>query len=65
MENQIYIIVFSLGTLRDLQTLIISNNKLSTANDIVHLVDCKKLSIVDLSQNHIDDPEVVEVSHFN
>lgn len=44
-----------------LNSLIIANNKLSTANGIAHLVDCKTLSIVDLSHNYLDDPEIVDV----
>lgn len=47
--------------LPELNSLIITHNKLSTANDIVHLADCKTLSIVDLSYNYLDDPEIVDV----
>jgi len=50
--------------LRELNSLIITHNKLSTAKDICHLADCKRLSIVDLSYNYLDDPEIVDVSRL-
>ncbi|KAE9544160.1 hypothetical protein AGLY_001339 [Aphis glycines] len=46
---------------KDLNSLIISHNKLSSANDISHLVNCKTLSILDLSYNYLDDPEIVDI----
>ncbi|VVC27063.1 Leucine-rich repeat,Leucine-rich repeat domain, L domain-like [Cinara cedri] len=51
----------NLDTLPVLNTLIISHNKFSKANDIVHLANCKTLSILDLSHNYLDDPEIVEI----
>lgn len=53
-----------LDTLQALNSLIISHNKLSTANDISHLANCKTLSIVDLSYNYLDDSEIVDVSNI-
>lgn len=50
--------------LRELNSLTLSHNKLSTANDIAHLADCKTLSVLDLSYNYLDDPDIVEVSNF-
>lgn len=50
--------------LRELNSLTISHNKLSSANDIAHLADCKTLSVVDLSYNYLDDPEIVKVSYL-
>jgi hypothetical protein len=50
--------------LRDLTSLTLSHNKLSTADEIAHLADCKTLSVVDLSYNYLDDPDIVEVSNF-
>ncbi|XP_064635743.1 dynein axonemal assembly factor 1-like [Lineus longissimus] len=45
----------------DLSTLNISYNKLQTADDVRHLVKCKKLSCLDLSHNKIEDPEIVDI----
>lgn len=50
--------------LRDLNSLTISHNKLSTVNDIAHLAACKTLSVVDLSYNYLEDPGIVEVSNL-
>ncbi|KAL5235914.1 hypothetical protein ACI65C_003324 [Semiaphis heraclei] len=47
--------------LQDLNSLIMSHNKLSKASDIAHLVNCKSLSVLDLSFNHLDDPEIIDV----
>ncbi|XP_060854163.1 dynein axonemal assembly factor 1-like [Rhopalosiphum padi] len=54
-------IIENLDHLRDLNSLIMSHNKLSTASDIAHLASCKTLSILDLSYNYLDDPEIVDV----
>lgn len=43
-----------------LKKLVISHNKLETLDDIVHLRDCKALTVVDLQQNRIDNPAVLE-----
>lgn len=44
-----------------LSSLIISHNKLESASDLEHLVECKKLSCLDLSHNNLEDPEIVSV----
>ncbi|XP_022166486.1 dynein assembly factor 1, axonemal-like [Myzus persicae] len=54
-------IIENLDHLQDLNSLIISHNKLSTASDIAHLANCKTLSILDLSFNYLDDPEIIDV----
>lgn len=46
-----------------LNSLIMSHNKLSSVDDIAHLADCENLSVVDLSYNYLDDPEIVEVKY--
>ncbi|XP_050436476.1 dynein axonemal assembly factor 1-like [Adelges cooleyi] len=51
----------NLSVLPVLSSLFITHNKLSTADDIAHLMECKSLSIVDLSHNILDDPEIVQV----
>lgn len=44
-----------------LNTLQIAHNKLTSASDLEHLTECPNLSVVDLSHNKIDDPNVVDV----
>ena len=44
-----------------LNTLQIAHNKLATAADLEHLVDCHNLSVLDVSNNKIDDPNVIDV----
>lgn len=44
-----------------LKKLVISHNKLETLDDIEHLRECKSLTIVDLQQNRISDPGVLEM----
>ncbi|KAL1464411.1 hypothetical protein WDU94_004061 [Cyamophila willieti] len=51
----------NLSCLPNLRTLHISHNKLCTLADIEHLKECPKLSIVDVSHNHLEDEEVIHV----
>ena len=44
-----------------LSTLNISHNKLQSAADLEHLIECENLSCIDLSHNLIDDPDIVDV----
>jgi dynein assembly factor 1 len=44
-----------------LNSLYLSHNKLQSVEDIEHLKDCQSLSVVDLSHNLIEDPDVVQV----
>ncbi|KAF5284151.1 hypothetical protein FQR65_LT00151 [Abscondita terminalis] len=44
-----------------LQTLNLGNNYLESVNELEHLVKLPEISVLDLSNNHIDDPLVVEV----
>jgi dynein assembly factor 1 len=44
-----------------LNSLVCSHNKLQTAGDLEHLVECEYISCLDLSHNVIDDPEIVSV----
>ncbi|VDD80181.1 unnamed protein product [Mesocestoides corti] len=50
----------NLSMLPALKKLIISHNKLVTREDIEHLRDCKALTVVDLQQNRIEDPTVLD-----
>ena len=44
-----------------LNSLYLSHNKLESVEDIEHLKECKSLSVVELSHNLIEDPDVVQV----
>ncbi|KAG8222821.1 hypothetical protein J437_LFUL005027 [Ladona fulva] len=48
------------GRLPVLHTLLISHNRLANADDIMHLVECKSLSVVDLSHNHLSGAGILE-----
>ncbi|CAE1286921.1 DNAAF1 [Acanthosepion pharaonis] len=50
----------NLSGLTDLSTLQISHNKLTKLDDILHLIECTNISVLDLSHNHLEDPEIVE-----
>ena len=51
----------NISCLKKLNTLQVSHNRLSSKDDIAHLVDCDNLSVVDLSQNRLNDPGIVDV----
>ncbi|CAH2096708.1 unnamed protein product [Euphydryas editha] len=51
----------NLDVVPDLQTLSISHNMLSSVDDLDQLRHCKKLSVLDLSYNRIEDPLIVDV----
>lgn len=53
--------VFSTACLPVLGTLQISHNKLKYASDLEHLAECHSLSVLDVSHNHIEDPDIVNV----
>ncbi|XP_049816514.1 dynein axonemal assembly factor 1-like [Schistocerca nitens] len=44
-----------------LDSLYITHNKLQTVEDIEILTKCKQLSVLDLSFNHLDSPDIVNV----
>lgn len=51
-----------IGVLPVLHTLCLSYNKLQTYDDICHLLQCTQLSVLDLSYNHLEGPDVLEVN---
>ena len=53
--------IFLAACLPDLSTLQMGHNKLETAADLEHLVECHKLSVLDISHNRIDDPAVLDI----
>jgi len=44
-----------------LHTLQITHNRLQSAADIEHLVDCPSIGVLDLSHNQLDDPSILDV----
>lgn len=44
-----------------LNTLTLQKNKITTVSDIEHLTECKHLSVLDLSQNYLSDPAILDV----
>lgn len=50
-----------LSHLSRLQTLLLAHNQLSSAEDVAHLRECPSLTCVDLQENRIDDPAVLDV----
>ena len=53
--------ITGLGALGNLGTLQMTHNQLKTAADLRGLLDCPSLSVVDVSHNKIDDPDVVDI----
>jgi len=52
--------VTGLAHLPNLTTLNLSNNALSNASSISHLKECKQLSSLDLSKNHLDGSDIID-----
>uniref|UniRef100_A0A095AQL2 Dynein assembly factor 1, axonemal n=1 Tax=Schistosoma haematobium TaxID=6185 RepID=A0A095AQL2_SCHHA len=50
----------NLDLLPNFTKLIISHNKLTEINDLVHLIKCEQLSVLDIQYNFIKDPNIVE-----
>ncbi|KAL3842040.1 hypothetical protein ACJMK2_020105 [Sinanodonta woodiana] len=51
----------NLSCIPELHTLTITHCRLTDAESIEHLVECEKVSVVDLSHNKLDDPNIVDV----
>ncbi|KAG8185832.1 hypothetical protein JTE90_024807 [Oedothorax gibbosus] len=51
----------NLSCLPHLKTLQISHNRLCSIEDIQHLTKCRSISVLDLSNNMIDDPGVLDI----
>lgn len=50
-----------ISCLPDLSTLQIAHNKLETVGDIEHLSQCLAISVLDMSHNRLNDPEILSV----
>ncbi|KAM9545050.1 uncharacterized protein ACWYII_036151 [Salvelinus alpinus] len=51
----------NIACLPDLGTLQIAHNKLQTVGDVEHLSQCLSLSVLDMSHNLLDDPDILTV----
>ncbi|XP_044209871.1 dynein axonemal assembly factor 1 isoform X1 [Thunnus albacares] len=51
----------NISCLPDLSTLQIAHNKLETVEDIKHLSQCLSISVLDMSHNLLNDPEILSV----
>ncbi|XP_034460455.1 dynein assembly factor 1, axonemal-like [Hippoglossus hippoglossus] len=51
----------NISGLRGLTTLQIAHNKLETVLDVEHLSQCLAISVLDLSNNLLNDPEIIHV----
>lgn len=61
VNNNLIKKIENISCLPVLNTLNISHNHLKSVDDLRHLVECKTISVLDVSHNKIEDPEVMEV----
>ena len=61
LSNNMITRIDNLSSLRKLSTLQISNNFLSSADDIRHLLEVPTITVLDLRNNKLDDPEIFDV----
>lgn len=61
VSNNYITIIESISCLPDLSTLQIAHNKLKTVRDIEHLSQCLAISVLDMSHNLLDEPEILSV----
>ncbi|TPX34549.1 hypothetical protein SmJEL517_g02833 [Synchytrium microbalum] len=61
LSNNLVKHISGLDNLPALRTLQLSHNFIRTADDLRHLANCHFISILDLSNNKIEDPDIVEV----
>ena len=50
-----------LSHLKHLQTLLLSHNQLSSVEDCSHLRECASVSCLDIQENRIEDPAILDV----
>lgn len=61
VSNNYIHIIENISSLPDLSTLQIAHNKLETVEDVKHLSQCLAISVLDMSHNLLDDPEIISV----
>ncbi|XP_068441865.1 dynein axonemal assembly factor 1 [Clinocottus analis] len=61
VSNNYIHIIENISCLPDLSTLQIAHNKLQTVGDIEHLSQCLAISVLDMTHNLLNDPEILLV----
>ncbi|KAK1161911.1 dynein assembly factor 1, axonemal-like isoform X1 [Acipenser oxyrinchus oxyrinchus] len=61
LNNNYIKTIENLSCLKDLSTLQLAHNNVQTVQDIEHLKDCPSISVLDLSHNKLDDPDILYV----
>ncbi|KAL1495266.1 hypothetical protein AB1Y20_017126 [Prymnesium parvum] len=61
LSNNMLPRIENLSCLRGLSTLQIANNNLTCADDLRHLLECPSITVLDVQNNRIDEPEVIEI----
>ncbi|XP_044290067.1 dynein axonemal assembly factor 1 [Varanus komodoensis] len=61
LSNNYVKTIENLSCLKVLHTLQIAHNMLQTVEDIQHLQECPSISVLDLSHNKLDDPNILGV----
>ncbi|XP_071353240.1 dynein axonemal assembly factor 1 [Trachinotus anak] len=61
VSNNFIHTIENISCLPDLSTLQIAHNKLETVGDIEHLSQCRAISVLDMSHNLLNDPELLHV----
>ncbi|XP_029963523.1 dynein axonemal assembly factor 1 [Salarias fasciatus] len=61
ISNNYIQVIENISCLPELSTLQIAHNKLETLSDIKHLSQCLSISVLDLSHNLINDPDILLV----
>ena len=51
----------NLSSLHSLKTLHLAQNKLASVDSVRHLSECKSIACLDLSNNKLEDPSILEV----
>ncbi|KAM8902298.1 dynein axonemal assembly factor 1 [Spinachia spinachia] len=61
VSNNYIRIIENISCFPDLSTLQIAHNKLETVGDVKHLSQCLAISVLDMSHNLLNDPEILSV----
>ncbi|XP_033833383.2 dynein axonemal assembly factor 1 [Periophthalmus magnuspinnatus] len=61
VSNNFIQTIENISSLPDLSTLQIAHNKLESLKDINHLTECLAISVLDMSHNLLNDPEILTI----
>ncbi|KAJ3110618.1 hypothetical protein HK100_002981 [Physocladia obscura] len=61
IANNLIKTISGISNLHKLRTLQIDHNYLRTYQDISQLLECQSLGVLDISFNHLDDPEIIHI----